>query len=679
MNSKDLLATITHEVDAVLETSEDGGMPHEAFLEWCIGELAEIGEIEDVTLSNFDKVGQAVHGYSYSDDDGRLDLFVTLYRRSQVEYTASKGDLETSIKRLRSFVEKSKLGKNNDLSIHDPASGLVEVITKVDISQLRLFVFTDGNSNITKVEQEDLCGLPTRTYIWDLPRFLRSIVSGREKEETDVFVEEFGAKHITCSSASTPDDDISTYLCVLPGDFLADLYLKYTSRLLERNVRAFLSFKGPVNKGILQTIEEEPHKFIAYNNGLTATASRIEINDENTKITKIYDFQIVNGGQTTNSIYRAKYSNKMDVSKVFVPLKLCVLSKDDMDEFGPRIAKFSNKQNAVKDTDFSSSNPIYIAMEQQSRNVYAPAPDGLQTETKWYFERFRGQYADDLANERTPAAKKKFERIYPRAQKLDKSLLAKYWGVWYQQVLDVSLGPEKYHPKFIEDSLNNKNKFDLNKSTASFQKLVAMAILYKDAYKRIRSEKYGYTYPGNTTDYTVALISNLSLMRLDLISVWNDQKAPEAFMLNVDFLAPIVGDLIHEITNKTGYIPNELAKGRKVNGKTLWELLLEQNLALRHEMQSGETEGIEVPLGGGRAPLSPAQEEALGAIKDISAENLFQLTSWAKETNNLLPWQRGIMFSVAQLLGRGKTPSGKQMVQTVKAIEEAKKLGYKEI
>lgn len=678
-NSINLLAELAHEVEAILITNEFGGLPHEVFLEWCIDELTEIGETEDLVLSNFDKRGEAVHGYSYSDHDGRLDLFITSYRKSSEPYTIHKNEIETLTKRMLTFVQRSYEGKNDTISVHEPASDLVKLIRSEEVTLIRLFVFTDGKSTISRTEDGEVLHIPTSTQIWDIERFLRLRSSGNYIESTDITVSEYGEDFLPCSSTDTGDGDITTYLCVMPGEFLADIYRDYSSRLLERNVRSFLSFKTKTNRGIVRTIEEAPDKFIAYNNGLTATATDIELDTTGTRITKMSNFQIVNGGQTTNAIYRAKYSSSMDLSGVFVQLKLCVLKDELIDEFGPRISEFANTQNAIKRTDLSANNPVYRELEQISRTTYAPASGGLQTETKWFFERARGQYTDSLSMLKTPAQKKKFEREYPRQQKIDKAQLSKYWGVWYQQVADISLGPEKYHPIFIEDIEKNKNKFDSKNPLESFQKHVAMAILYRDAYAQIRKEKYGYSFPGVTTDYSIALISNLSGMRLDLLSIWKEQSAPVEFIKNINFVAPIVGDTVIKLASN-GYIPKELAKGRRVNGKTLWTILLEMNLELPALLKSSNTKPSSLNAGANvGTPMTGAQEKSVSQVMKCGSDKLWALTTWAKETDNLQPWQRGIIASVAKLVGSGKEPSGKQAVQTIKALSDAEERGFKYI
>ena len=64
------------------------------------------------------------------------------------------------------------------------------------------------------------------------------------------------------------EESFESFLCVLPAEGLAKLYRRESSRLLEKNVRSFLQFRG-VNKGMKETIRNEPHRFIAFNNGIT--------------------------------------------------------------------------------------------------------------------------------------------------------------------------------------------------------------------------------------------------------------------------------------------------------------------------------------------------------------------------------------------------------------------------
>ena len=103
--------------------------------------------------------------------------------------------------------------------------------------------------------------------------------------------------------------------------------------------------------------------FLPYNNGITATAENVETKliDNQSVITKINDFQIVNGGQTTASLYHTQKKFKdTDLSKIFVQMKLVVIrDKEQKNKEVPNISRFANSQNKVSELDLSSNNPFF--------------------------------------------------------------------------------------------------------------------------------------------------------------------------------------------------------------------------------------------------------------------------------------------------------------------------------
>ncbi|MUH60476.1 AIPR family protein [Bifidobacterium canis] len=184
---------------------------------------------------------------------------------------------------------------------------------------------------------------------------------------------------------------MKTYLLFLTGDVLAKLYKDYGAKLMEANVRSFLSMRGKVNKGIRKTILDNPDRFVAYNNGLTATASSIELNTQG-NIVSIADLQIVNGGQTTASIYyTGNTTPEAELRKVIVPVKLVVVDSAESKMLIPEISRFTNSQNKVAEADFSANSEYQVKLEQVSRTVLTPVEAGKR-QTRWYYERVRGQY-----------------------------------------------------------------------------------------------------------------------------------------------------------------------------------------------------------------------------------------------------------------------------------------------
>src|SRR6185437_10145934 len=104
---------------------------------------------------------------------------------------------------------------------------------------------------------------------------------------------------------------------------------EYGPRLLEKNVRSFLQAKGKINKAIRTTILTEPQRFLAYNNGISATAENVEFahpTKGGALLRRVRDFQIVNGGQTTACIYHAFRKEKANLAGLTVQVKLTVMN-----------------------------------------------------------------------------------------------------------------------------------------------------------------------------------------------------------------------------------------------------------------------------------------------------------------------------------------------------------------
>ncbi|HEY0298661.1 MAG TPA: AIPR family protein, partial [Arachidicoccus sp.] len=316
---------------------------------------------------------------------------------------------------------------------------------------------------------------------------------------------------------------------------LANLYERFGARLLEQNVRSFLQFTGKINKGIRNTIKNEPQMFLAFNNGIAATADHIELDVTNHFIRKISNLQIVNGGQTTASIYHTAKKEKVDISNIYVQVKFSVIkSKDDFSEIVSRISRYANTQNKVNDADFTANNPNLVAFEKLSRYILTPVTAQNNMQTFWFFERARGQYKNLRQKEGfTKSRQKAFDLKYPKKQMFTKVELAKYINA-YQEVFDgkkLAIGPhivvrgnEKNYARFINDNLPENIKKINN---VFFEDTIAKTILFKSADKR-----YGTKVSGNNigemkqvvVPYTITLLNIITHDELDLYKIWKNQQ-----------------------------------------------------------------------------------------------------------------------------------------------------------
>ncbi len=338
---------------------------------------------------------------------------------------------------------------------------------------------------------------------------------------------------VPCLKAPIENDDYEAYVAIVPGLVLSNLYDRYGARLLQQNVRSFLQFVGKINKGIRTTITSSPHMFLAYNNGITATADHIELDATGKHIKYIRNLQIVNGGQTTASIFHTFKKDKADISNVFVQMKLSVIKKqDEFDKIVSDISRFANTQNKVNEADFSANNPHLVAYEKVSRFILSPVTQSNNIQTCWFFERARGQYKNLRSKEGfTDSRQKIFDLKYPKNQVITKVELAKYINA-YQEIYDgrklaisphiVARGNEKNYAQFINNNLPDNIKKINN---VYFEDSIAKCILFKTAEKRygVKPSSIGEMRVV-VVPYTISLLNQITNNKLDVYKIWRNQQ-----------------------------------------------------------------------------------------------------------------------------------------------------------
>lgn len=503
------------------------------FMESVANELVETGFTEGFEFCHFRaQRGMRVDGYWFNDE-GVLDLFVADFDCRSELASLTRTDVDAAFKRAANFFEASiSKGMAKELEVTSPEYGLSRQIgdRKGLIRRLNLFLFSERtlSGKIQTLPDSEIAGVPTSYHIWDISRLHRQRSSRSHKEPLDLDFEQMFGTGISCLPAHLGADAYQSYLIVMPAGILSALYEKFGARLLEQNVRTFLQARGNVNQGIRATILNEPGMFFAYNNGITATAQSVEtkVTDSGLRITSIVDLQIVNGGQTTASLFHTSKRDKADLAQIFVQMKLSVIDSETSETVVPRISEYANTQNRVNAADFFSNHPFHVRMEEFSRRLWAPAQQGAQRETKWFYERARGQYAD-AQSKLTAAEQKRFKAENPKPQMFTKTDLAKFENVWDDHPKWVNLGAQKNFAKYAlrigkewEKSSDSFNEF-------YFRRAVARGLIFH-ATERIVSAQPWYNggYRANIVAYTLAVLSEITLRRrknIDFLRTWNMQ------------------------------------------------------------------------------------------------------------------------------------------------------------
>lgn len=398
---------------------------------------------------------------------------------------------------------------------------------RASISRVRLYFITDreytGRDDSLKsqidryTKDEESYKVSWETHIWDIRRLMESSRTGLI-EHTSIVLE----NGLPAVKASGNSENMDTYLLFVTGDLLSKWYRKYGSKLMEANVRSFLSMRGKVNKGIRKTLNENPDRFVAYNNGLTATATCVKLNDKGW-ITQLNDLQIVNGGQTTASIFYTKQKDKTDLSQVIVPVKLVVVHEDVARELVPYISRFTNSQNKVAEADFSSNSEYQVELERLSRTTLTPPLPGT-IQTHWYYERARGQYESERDRLDT-SSRRAFEKANPSKQRIKMVEAPKYLMCWDQQPQVASLGLQKCFAKFVN---SQEHSAASNLDADFYKRLVCKKIIFDTVYKHIKhTDWFLGAYQTNIAEYAVAKYSQ-DLERAgtecDFSDIWRRQS-----------------------------------------------------------------------------------------------------------------------------------------------------------
>ena len=482
---------------------------------------------------------------------------------------------------------------------------------------------------------------------------------------------------VPCIPSPSVNEEYQSYLAIIPREALASIYERFGSRLLEQNVRSFLQFNGKINKGIRTTIMKEPEMFLAFNNGIAATADEIELEDSedgNGKIISVVkDLQIVNGGQTTASIYHTQKKDKADISNIFVQVKLSVVkNKEKFSEIVSRISEYANTQNKVSVSDLSSNRPYHIELEKLSRNIFTPITDSKPIQTKWFYERARGQYKNAILKDGfTPSRKKAFDLKNPKHQLFTKEELAKYINA-YQEIADgkkILVGPhyvvrgnQKNYVQFINYSLEKK----LN--NVYFEDTIAKAILYRAAEKAygIKPNAIG-DMRYITVPFAVTLLNCLTKNQLDLYKIWKAQDVSETlkslFHEMMSAIEPFIKD------TPPGGLYGEWAKKEdcwiKVKNNDFGfdlsiikqDLIDKKNPPKRVIISDDETE------------LQKRQED-LEKIKSIPTAIWKKIEEWGRETDNLSNNQQSIAWNLSLKVRNNSPILANEMSNGISIIEK---------
>ncbi|MBK9496116.1 MAG: AIPR family protein [Xanthomonadales bacterium] len=573
MELTEFLAQIRAEVrDEISERMTTSGAaypyPELIFSEIVMRHMEDVGMTYEPQVCHYDsKVGNAnirLSGYSVSEDGDRLDLFVTVYRNAELPQSVPDAETKQAAEHCFRFLKLSAEGKMTKAM--DPSHDARELALHIEkgyseLDELRIYVLTDGQVKTKNFKSQEIAGKTIRLEVMDIERLNRHVSEGKPRDELVVNFNAVAGDPLPCVYIQGADHTYDYAMTVIPGDVLRFLYDKYGARLLEANVRSFLSATGKVNKGIQATLRAEPEKFVAYNNGIVIVADEASLGQTKQGgpgIAWLKGMQIVNGGQTTASIYftKKKYP-EVDLKKVQVPAKIVVLKSDNAtaeEAMISDISRFANSQNTVKQSDLSANSPFHVGLEKISNSVYLP--DGVG---RWFYERAAGSYITMLAREgSTPAKYRDLKtKVIPPSRRLTKTDLAKVISAWEGRPDLASLGGQKNFAKFMDDIRDREERGEVViPDVLGYKRMVGKVILFKHIHSVLRP--MFPAFQGNVSIYLVALIAENHANQIDFIRIWDQQGVSRAFMDQIRIWAKEVNRALHATAN--GRMISEWAK-----------------------------------------------------------------------------------------------------------------------
>lgn len=660
---------------ALAEASENGTLASDAALaEVMLGDLEEAGALSEHEPCAFEETSgrnrSRIVAYSLPEDTTRLDLVTARYVAPHTGEYLAGSDISQLAGQAARFFNYAARGEMERFAGNPHAEEAARLIHGElgRIEEVRVHILTNAIARARNVNEIEIAGRSVEFSVWDLERLYRA--SGEEvtRDRIEVDFAKLAGAPLPALEMRPPSSEYQTFLLVMPGDVIAKLYDQFGPRLFEFNVRSFLQARGQVNKGIRETLKTQPERFLAYNNGLTATADEIEVGSLNgeTVIRRLKGLQIVNGAQTTASIHRAKKLDKIDVSRVAVSMKLTRVAPDKLSEFVPLIAKFANTQNPVQLADLSANNEFHIAMERLSEQVWAPGE-----ESRWFYERARGAY--EVARMRlgsTPAKRRAFDEQCPKATRFTKTDLAKVWMGWWLKPQIVSRGAQKNFAAFMADVADSLPP-EWTPDDGFYRDTIAILILLKGAQSAVRKAAL-QSYGANVVTYMLAKLKDRFGDLVNLDTIWEAQGlSPQLSVLFTEW-APLIHSAIVENAGTRNV--TEFSKKEEC-----WERIKEMKLPVPAALPPELTKG-------GYAAQPPPQEsdedqELIDRCMALGGHEWAAVLAWAANAPAVSDFDKRVAHTLLgyAMANWAHPPSDKQARIGVRVLDAAERAGVLEV
>jgi len=693
---KDFLEQIRS--DAALNSTD----PNDEFIQKSVSLLEEIEEFPDPIIHYFGSRGKRsrimqFNAFGFDEADGSICLLISNFNNSENSVTLINTQIDALYSRMQYFIEEAYQGNISDFC--DESDQTIDIARQIkkligkssfesSVLKFKFYIITNAvlSSRVKSIQKENLFGRPVEVNLWYLERFY-DLYTSTNSEAIEINVSDFGIDGIQCIKANMTDcDEYDAYLAIVPGKFLADIYLKHGSRLLQGNVRAFLSLKNAVNKGIRKTIISEPKKFFTYNNGIATISQSIVLSTDGSKIITFNGLQIINGGQTTASMASSvvkKDNEKLE--NIFVPMKLTVLKSNSEDgdnekdkqynDMIQKISEYANSQTKVTTADFFSNHKFHVLMETLSISAknYAPPVNGNPFPTVWFYERSRGKWEQEQMK-LSPSEREKFIKKHPKNQVVKKEQLIKCMTIIDGQpytACDISTKMMKQIAEKITDICENSIE-QIN--DYFFRKSITSIIIY-NAVEKLVAKQAWYPKGGNRAQivpYTIAKLLNSipGNKTIDYDLIWKGQCLYPSFIYEVEnvslmthqFLDDSGGEIVREYSRhketwiKYKNIPYEISEFFYNDLKNLYSEKDEEKQAKKERKFNNEIDAsVEI--------FKLGKEYWMNVYRKVENEKVINFAD------------KMFIKSTADMISRNGLPSSAQAKKLIKIFDSAEDAG----
>lgn len=637
----------------------------EQFTRVCFKYLKQIGFATQPILSYYESPQGdfKINAYDFHGSDDTIDIYIVDLDTINYYREFSLNEINYNVNKIVKFIKETENKKiYNTISDFDSIYTLVKYLEECEIERLKINFVLLTNGIVLNGEREKLLHYNMNEYeirVIDTVTLIENNTEDNFMAHESIDLKTDFDRTLPCIKLPDISEFYLAYLTYIPANILAQLYKKYGFKLLESNVRAYLTGRSKVNQGILKTLQEEPDMFFAYNNGLSVICSDIKLEyiEGNYQITNLSGLQIVNGGQTTASLYEMlkilenAIITGVNFKDAYVQMKINVIKNNSRkNEIIQNISRYANTQNKVAESDLSTNEEFNILIEKKFNNTWFETNEGSQI--RWYYERYKGQYENERSRAEDP---KKFDENNPKSRKITKTDLAKSILTWCKMPYLTAQGAEKTYNKFLDVMTSNRENFNID--DIKVRRYIAITILQKEIDSISKNLDHG-SLKATVVAYTLAILSNETNQKLNLDKIWREQSLDAELRIAITALAQKVFEELQVMPKGNTHVQMWARKEK------CWDRLS----SLEYHIKLSNNWIVPQPI-----ELLIFDTTEIDLVEKYNWGELFVLIS---DDTHISAYDKKFIRSLSTLIKKSKPLSIKQKLYRQKVIDKVKELGY---